>query len=90
MRTSCTPRVSLQHRFSRTSFHRPLFSSLPVQALTNLDDILSKSDSMMVARGDLGVECGPERVPFAQKYMIAKARAPPVPCSCSPCALLSS
>ena len=37
------------------------------QALTHLDDIMSKSGSLMVARGDLGVELGPERVPFAQK-----------------------
>lgn len=45
------------------------------QALTNLDDLIAKSGSLMVARGDLGVECGPEPVPFAQKYMIEKAKA---------------
>ena len=44
------------------------------QALLNLDDIMSKSGSLMVARGDLGVELGPERVPFAQKLMIKKAK----------------
>ena len=44
------------------------------QALTHLDDIMSKSGSLMVARGDLGVELGPERVPFAQKLMIKKAK----------------
>ena len=46
-----------------------------MQALTNLDDLIAKSGSLMVARGDLGVECGPEPVPFAQKYMIEKAKA---------------
>ena len=43
------------------------------QALTNLDGILEKSGALMVARGDLGVELGPERVPFAQKVIIRHA-----------------
>ena len=37
------------------------------QALTNIEDIMSKSDALMVARGDLGVELGEIRVPMAQK-----------------------
>ena len=49
------------------------------QALLNLDDIMSKSGSLMVARGDLGVELGPERVPFAQKLMIKGERSGDVP-----------
>ena len=44
------------------------------QALTNLDDIIAKSGSLMVARGDLGVELGHQRVPLAQKLMIAQAK----------------
>merc|ERR1719330_1091852 len=44
------------------------------QALTNIDGIIAKSQSLMVARGDLGVELGLERVPFAQKLMIKKAK----------------
>jgi pyruvate kinase len=49
------------------------------QAMTNLEDIMSKSGALMVARGDLGVELGPERVPFAQKLMIKHARVSPSP-----------
>eukprot|EP00931_Biecheleriopsis_adriatica_P032370 TRINITY_DN18898_c0_g2_i1.p1 TRINITY_DN18898_c0_g2~~TRINITY_DN18898_c0_g2_i1.p1 ORF type:complete len:1052 (-),score=160.75 TRINITY_DN18898_c0_g2_i1:66-3221(-) len=45
------------------------------QALMNLDGILEKSQSMMVARGDLGVEIGLERVTLAQKVMVQKAKA---------------
>jgi len=42
-------------------------------ALKNIDEILALSDGLMVARGDLGVELGLERVPFAQKFLIKKA-----------------
>merc|ERR550537_2002619 len=44
------------------------------QALTNIDGIISKSEALMVARGDLGVELGVYRVPFAQKLLITKAK----------------
>jgi len=44
------------------------------EAIDNLDAILAVSDGVMVARGDLGVEMNPERVPVVQKTIIAKAR----------------
>merc|ERR1719464_1905403 len=44
------------------------------QALTNIDGIIAKSEALMVARGDLGVEMGVNRVPFAQKLLIKKAK----------------
>jgi len=44
------------------------------QALTNIDGIIALSEALMVARGDLGVELGVERVPFAQKMLIKKAK----------------
>jgi pyruvate kinase len=44
------------------------------EAIENLDEILRVSDGVMVARGDLGVEMSPERVPVVQKNIIARAR----------------
>jgi len=44
------------------------------EAIENLDEILRVSDGVMVARGDLGVEMKPERVPVVQKTIIARAR----------------
>ncbi len=44
------------------------------EAIDNLDAILRVADGVMVARGDLGVEMSPERVPVVQKTIIARAR----------------
>ncbi|KAL1524235.1 hypothetical protein AB1Y20_019140 [Prymnesium parvum] len=41
-------------------------------ALRNIDEILALSGGLMVARGDLGVELGLHRVPFAQKFLVRK------------------
>lgn len=43
------------------------------EAITALDAILEQADGVMVARGDLGVEMGPEAVPVLQKRIIAEA-----------------
>ncbi|MBT3190039.1 MAG: pyruvate kinase [Anaerolineae bacterium] len=45
------------------------------EAMDNLDEILDVVDGVMVARGDLGVEMPPERVPVLQKMIIRKASA---------------
>ena len=44
------------------------------QAIDNLDEVIAAFDGFMVARGDLGVECPLEEVPFLQKTIIDKAR----------------
>jgi len=43
-------------------------------ALENFDAILDLVDGIMVARGDLGVECPPEDVPAIQKRIVRKVR----------------
>ncbi len=40
------------------------------EALDDLEGIVRASDGVMVARGDLGVEIAPERVPLVQKHLI--------------------
>jgi pyruvate kinase len=40
------------------------------EALEDLEEIVNASDAIMVARGDLGVEIAPERVPLVQKRLI--------------------
>src|SRR6266567_2395746 len=43
------------------------------QALDQLEEILEVADGVMVARGDLGVEMPPEKVPVIQKHVIRRA-----------------
>ena len=43
------------------------------QAIEHLDSILEVADGIMVARGDLGVEVPPEKVPAIQKHIIKRA-----------------
>jgi pyruvate kinase len=48
-------------------------------AVENLDGIIEASGGVMVARGDLGVECPLEEVPLVQKRIIRKCRDAGVP-----------
>jgi pyruvate kinase len=43
------------------------------QAIEHLEEILEAADGVMVARGDLGVEMPPEKVPIIQKHIIRRA-----------------
>ena len=60
--------------------HQPVIAKLEKpQALDDLAAILEESGGVMVARGDLGVEMDPERVPLAQKHIIRQANRAKVP-----------
>jgi len=43
------------------------------QAIEHLEEILEATDGVMIARGDLGVELAPEKVPIIQKQVIQRA-----------------
>jgi pyruvate kinase len=43
------------------------------EAVKNLNEILAVVDGVMIARGDLGIELGRERIPMLQKEIIKKA-----------------
>lgn len=49
------------------------------QAIDNLEEILVECNAIMVARGDLGVELPPERVPILQKHIIRRCNELGIP-----------
>jgi pyruvate kinase len=65
---------------ARNGKNTPIIAKLEKpEAIEDLDAILRVADGVMVARGDLGVEMSPERVPVVQKTVIARAREARVP-----------
>ncbi len=72
--------VALKQEIERAGHDTPVIAKIEKpQALDALDEILDVTDGVMVARGDLGVELSPERVPLAQKHLIHQARRRAVP-----------
>lgn len=49
------------------------------QAIQNLEAILDECDGVMVARGDLGVELSPAKVPMLQKHIIRRCNQKGIP-----------
>jgi pyruvate kinase len=49
------------------------------QAIENLEEIIEECDGVMVARGDLGVELSPEKVPMLQKRIIKLCNVKSIP-----------
>ncbi len=54
--------------------NQPIIAKIErAEAVASLDAILEQADGVMIARGDLGVEMGPETVPVLQKRIIVEA-----------------
>lgn len=66
--------LSLREHVKKEGAEIPLVAKLEKpQAIENLETILDACEGVMVARGDLGVEMSPEKVPVIQKHIIREA-----------------
>lgn len=65
--------LALKKLIPKESFVKIIAKIEKPQALVDLDNILSVADGIMVARGDLGVELSPEKLPAIQKRLIQRA-----------------
>lgn len=65
--------LEVKYLLHKLRVNLPIISKIEKpQAIDNLDEILSVSDCIMVARGDMGVEVGNHLVPSIQKLIIKK------------------
>ncbi len=68
--------IEIRDRVQRLGGNQPIVAKLErPEAIDNLEEIIAVTDAVMVARGNLGVEVGPERVPAIQKEIIDLANA---------------
>lgn len=68
--------IELTKHIEKKGSHAKVISKLErPEVVKNLDSIIEASYGVMVARGDMGVELGPELVPGLQKKIISKCQA---------------
>lgn len=63
----------------RNLSHKVIAKIEKPEAIKNIDAIIGASDAIMVARGDLGVEVPPQKVPVYQKLIVNKCIASSTP-----------
>lgn len=67
--------VRLRRTIESLGHHTPIIAKLErPEAIEKLDAIVTESDAVMVARGDLGIEIDPAMVPVVQKRIISTAQ----------------
>lgn len=72
--------VQVKEIIKRAGKNTPVIAKIErPEALDVLPEILAVADGIMVARGDLGVEMPPERVPLVQKQIIDAANRALIP-----------
>ena len=65
---------AIRDYIKRLGFSFPVIAKIEKpEAVEDIDNILDEADGVMVARGDLGVEMEPQRVPLIQKDIIKRA-----------------
>ncbi len=65
--------MELKQWLAKKGFKKPIIAKIEKQeAVNNFEEILKAADGIMVARGDLGVELGPQEVPIIQKQIIKR------------------
>lgn len=73
VRSSKDIRSLREHIRAKTKHFTPIIAKIEMgDAINAIDDIIAETDSIMVARGDLGVELPPEEVPMLQKMIVRK------------------
>jgi pyruvate kinase len=64
--------ISIQKYLASIGSKMPVISKIEdEEGLDNIEEIIRVSDGIMVARGDMGVQIPPERVPLEQKRIIS-------------------
>ena len=72
--------TELKHIISRSNKHARVVAKIEKpEAIKEIDGIISETDALMVARGDLGVEIPAEEVPLIQKMLVKKCLAASIP-----------
>lgn len=67
--------LRLRHLLEEKDAKQPIIAKIEKpEGWLNLDAILEECEGVMVARGDLGVEMAPEKVPAIQKSIIERTR----------------
>ncbi|CAN5138777.1 pyruvate kinase [soil metagenome] len=64
--------LELRQLIGNTKKHRIIAKIEKPEALTCIDEIITVSDAIMIARGDLGVEVPMERMPLIQKDIVRR------------------
>ena len=66
--------IQARHEMKKKGAAIPIIAKIEKhEALDHIDSILEAVDGIMVARGDLGLEIPPEKIPAIQKMIIRKA-----------------